>query len=89
MLTQRLYLQAGLRYQTTVVHYRDLLNAQNDYTVPNRGLYPNPTDGILSIELTDARQDGVIKITSAESGKTYYTLSYTLSLHDALPILPV
>ena len=38
-------------------------------------LYPNPTDGILSIELTDARQDGVIKITSAESGKTYYTLS--------------
>ena len=38
-------------------------------------LYPNPTDGILSIELTDAHQDGVIKITSAESGKTYYTLS--------------
>ena len=38
-------------------------------------LYPNPTDGILSIELAEARQDGVIKITSAESGKTYYTLS--------------
>ena len=38
-------------------------------------LYPNPTDGILSIELTDASQDGVIKITSAESGKTYYTIS--------------
>lgn len=38
-------------------------------------LYPNPTNGILSIELTDARQDGVIKITSAESGKTYYTIS--------------
>ena len=38
-------------------------------------LYPNPTDGILSIEFAEARQDGVIKITSAESGKTYYTLS--------------
>lgn len=28
-----------------------------------------------NFELAEARQDGVIKITSAESGKTYYTLS--------------
>ncbi len=41
MLSQRLYLQAGLRYQITVMQYRDLFNPQNDYTMPNYGLYPN------------------------------------------------
>ncbi|WP_308593238.1 outer membrane beta-barrel protein [uncultured Porphyromonas sp.] len=56
MLTQRLYLQAGLRYQTTVVHYRDLLNAQNDYTVPNRGLYPNL---LLQYMLNPAKASGI------------------------------
>ncbi len=56
MLTKRLYLQAGLRYQTTVVHYRDLLNAQNDYTVPNRGLYPNL---LLQYMLNPAKASGI------------------------------
>ena len=56
MLTQRLYLQVGLRYQTTVVHYRDLLNAQNDYTVPNRGLYPNL---LLQYMLNPAKASGI------------------------------
>lgn len=41
MLTKQLYLQAGLRYQTAIMHYRDALNQKLDYTVPNRGLYPN------------------------------------------------
>lgn len=41
MLSQHLYLQAGLRYQITVMQYRDMLNPQNDYTMPNYGFYPN------------------------------------------------
>ena len=56
MLTQRLYLQAGLRYQTTVMHYRDLLNAQKDYTVTNRGLYPSL---LLQYMLNPAKASGI------------------------------
>lgn len=38
---ERLFLQVGLRYQTTKVMYEDLLNANQDYNVTHRGIYPN------------------------------------------------
>lgn len=40
MFGKRIYLQAGISYQTTVMQYRDLLHQNQDYKVPNHGLYP-------------------------------------------------
>ena len=56
MLTQRLYLQAGVRYQTTVMNYRDRLNTQNNYTVPNHGIYPNI---LLQYMINPAKASGI------------------------------
>lgn len=38
-------------------------------------IYPNPTKGVLTVELTDARQEGMITISSAQTGKVYHTIA--------------
>lgn len=41
MFGKKFYIQAGLSYQQTVLHYHDLLDGLKNYKVTNRGLYPN------------------------------------------------
>ncbi len=38
-------------------------------------LYPNPTEGMLTVKIADVRQNGVITISSAQSGRSYLTIA--------------
>ncbi|WP_052080606.1 TonB-dependent receptor [Porphyromonas macacae] len=41
LIGQKIYLQSGLRYQTTNMRYRDRLYPDADYSVTHSGIYPN------------------------------------------------
>ncbi|WP_297947483.1 outer membrane beta-barrel protein [uncultured Porphyromonas sp.] len=56
MFGERLFLQAGLHYQNTVMQYQDLLLPDRSYRVSNQGFYPNI---LLQYMISAERSSGI------------------------------